>query len=164
MFLVVRLQHLWGEFCRELVVRSAIGGCVTRTGVYVSPAPEVKRVSDLPIIAKRFSKRPFTGLGSQWEVPSIVIDRARDLQLANYRQINLGLSTVNFIEDRVKPVRNFIVHPSASSASKYDQAARSLNFPGLSPTQLLSRRLPGGATIFGVWISQLETAAWNAVA
>lgn len=65
LFLMVRLQHLWGEFCRELVVRLAIGGCVTRTGMYVSPVPEVKRVSDLPTIAKRFSKRPFTGLGSQ---------------------------------------------------------------------------------------------------
>ncbi len=163
LFLVVRLQHLWGEFCRELVVRSAIGDCVTRTGVYVPPAPEVKRVSDLPTIAKRFSKRPFTGLGAQWEVPSITIGRARDLQLANYNQINLGLSTVNFIEDRLKPIRNFIVHPSVSSASRYDQAARSLNSSGLPPVQLLNRRLPGGATILGIWISQLETAAWNAV-
>lgn len=86
------------------------------------------------------------------------------MQLANYDQIYLGLSTVHFIEDRLKPVRNFIVHPSASSASKYDQVARSLSFPGLSPIQSLNRRLTGGATIFGVWISQLETAAWNAVA
>ena len=163
LFLVVRLQHLWGEFCRELVVRSAIGGCVTRTGLYVPPAPEANHVRDLPDIARRFSRRSFTGPGSLWEVPSIAIERARDLQVANYRQVSLGLSAVNVI-GYLKPVRNFIVHPSASSVSGYDQAARSLGFPGLSPIRLLNQRLPGGATIFEDWVSELETAAWNAVA
>ena len=163
LLLAVRLQHLWGEFCRELVIRSAIGGCVTRTGLQLLPAPEVKRVSDLPTIARRFSNRSFTGPGSLWEVPSIAIGRARSLQVANYHQISLGLSAVNVI-DYLKPVRNFIVHPSGSSISGYSQAARSLGFPGLSPIQLLSQRLPGGGTIFDDWVSALEIAAWNAVA
>lgn len=162
LFLVLRLQHLWGEFCRELVVRSAIGGCVTRTGAYVSPAPDVNHVRDLPTITKQFTKQPFTGPRSQWEVPSFAMDQARFLQVANFNRISLGLSAVN-IMDYLKPVRNFIVHPNERTSARYAQAARSLNFPGLSPIQLLSQRLPGGVTIFGNWILQLENAAWNAV-
>ncbi len=163
LFLVVRLQHLWGEFCRELVLRSAIGRCVTRTGIYVPPAPDVRRVGDLPGIARRFSRRPFTGSGALWEAPEIAIGRARELRVANYGQINLGLSAVN-ATNYMKPIRNFIVHPGISSVARYDQAVRSLGFPGLSPVELLGRRLPGGASIFDVWVWELETAAWNAVA
>ncbi len=163
LFLVVRLQHLWGEFCRELVVRSAIGGCVTRTGVYVPSAPGANHVRDLPTVTSQFTKLPFTGPRSQWEVPSFAINQARFLQVANLNQIIQGLSVVNVI-DYLKPVRNFIVHPNVRTSARYDQAARSLGFPGFSPIRLLSQSLPGGAAIFGVWISQLETAAWNAVA
>ena len=163
LFLVVRLQHLWGEFCRELVVRSAIGGCVTRTGAYVPPAPDANHVRDLPAITGQFTKQPFTGPRSQWEVPSFAIDQARFLRVANYGRISLALSAVSVI-DYLKPIRNFIVHPNARTSASYNQAARGLGFPGFSPVQLLNQRQPGGATIFGVWISQLEAAAWNAVA
>ncbi len=161
-FLVVRLQHLWGEFCRELVIRSAMGGCVTRTGLRLPPAPGVKRARDLPNITGQFTKRSFTGPGSQWEIPSFAIDQARYLQVANLNQISLGLGSVTIL-DRLKGVRNFIVHPNELTASRYYLTARTLGFPGLPPVQLLNQILQGGATVFQTWASDLETAAWVAV-
>lgn len=162
-FLVVRLQHLWGEFCRELVVRSAMGDCVTRTGLRLPPAPGVNHTRDLPTITRQFTKQPFAGPRSQWEMPSFAIDQARFLQVANLNQISLGIGSVTIL-DHLKRVRNFVVHPNESTASRYYITARNLGFPGLPPIQLLNQRLPGGATIFHTWASDLETAAWNAVA
>ena len=162
-FLVVRLQHLWGEFCRELVVRSAMGGCVTRTGYHLMPAPNVKCVRDIPLVIRQSTKRPFSGPGSQWEDPQFAIGLAKSLQVANLNQITLGLSSVTTL-DHLKRVRNFVVHPNEITAWKYYQTARILGFPGLPPIQLINQLLPGGATILHAWVSDLETAAWNAVA
>ena len=162
-FLVIRLQHLWGEFCRELVVRSAIGGCVTRTGQYLSPAPGVNRVCDLPTITARFTRQPFSGPRSQWEDPSYALRQASYLKVVNFNEISMSLGAVTIL-NHLKPVRNFIVHPNKDTRTKYIHIARTLGFPGVSPIQLINQQLPGGATIFGSWLSELETAAWNAVA
>ena len=68
-FQMIRIQHLWGEFCRELVVRSAMGGCTTRTGNQLSRVPHVSRVSDLP----KVTKLAFAGRGSNWEEPKFAL-------------------------------------------------------------------------------------------
>ncbi len=163
-FLVVRLQHLWGEFCRELIVRSAIGGCVTQRGIHLPPAPNVKCVRDIPLVTKQFTRQPFSGPGSQWEDPPFATRQAGFLQVANLNQISLGLGSVTTILGHLKSVRNFIVHPNDRTAPKYARTTRVLSLRGLPPIQLLNQRLPGGATIFHAWASDLETAAWNAVA
>lgn len=159
LFLVVRLQHLWGEFCRELVVRSAIGDCVTRSGLRLPPAPGVNHVRELPII----TNRPLPDRSAQWEAPQFAIGQARRLKVANFIQLSLGLGSVTMLE-HLRNVRNFIVHPNKDTRPRYYQTARELGYPGMPPAQLLSQRLPGGVTIFDDWISELETAAWNAVA
>lgn len=163
-FLMVRLQALWGEFCRELIVRSAIGDCETRTGMHLRPAPGVKHVRDIPAITKQFTKQPFWGPGSQWEDPNFAIRQAGFLNVANRNQIALGLGSVTTSTDHLKRVRNFIVHPNKDTRTKYTQAIRILGFRGSLPIQLINQRLPGGVTIFGSWVSNLEIAAWNAIA
>ena len=52
-FLVNRLFHLWGEFCRILVIESALGGRRTLSGTILGRSPSVSRVSDIPAIIKR---------------------------------------------------------------------------------------------------------------
>ena len=161
-FLVVRLQHLWGEFCRELVVRSATGGCATRTGLYLLPAPSVKRVSDIPGVIARHTREQFSGSRTHWEDPQFAIRHARRLQVANFNRISQGLGAVTIL-DQLKDVRNFIVHPNGNTGPRYLQTTRMLGFRGMPPTQLINQRSPGGATIFETWVSELEGAAWNAV-
>ena len=158
-FLAIRLQHLWGEFCRELVVRSVLGNCSTRSGRRVPPAPGAIRVRDLPNI----SRLPFWGRGTYWEDPKFALRQARRLNVVNYNYIALGLTSASSVLDELKTVRNFITHPNRSTAAEYIQLTRVRGLRGLSPEQFLRQRTPGGATIFGTWTRQLETAAWNAV-
>ena len=162
-FLVVRLQHLWGEFCKELVVRSATGGCVTRTGLYLPPAPGVKRVKDIPNIIARHTRQQFSGSRTHWEDPQFAIGHAQRLQVANFRQLSLGLGSVTIL-DQLKSVRNFIVHPNDNTGPKYLQTTMTLGFRGMPPTQLINQSSIGGATIFEMWVSELEATAYAAVA
>ncbi len=159
-YLVARLQHLWGEFCRELVVKSAVGGCETRTGKILPRAPGVKRVSDV----SQITKTPLAGARSNWEDPVFTIDQAMRLKVANFNDIDLGLAQVSIVADNIRCVRNYVVHPNSRNNSRYVQTARVLGFSGLSPDQLLSRTVPGGETVFENWLSILILAAWSAVA
>lgn len=159
-FLAIRLQHLWGEFCRELVVRSALGNCSTRSGQHVPSAPVAVRVRDLP----NMSRLPFWGRGTYWEDPKFALRQARRLNVVNYNSIALGLTSASNVLDELKTVRNFITHPNRSTAAEYIQLTRASGSRGLSPEQFLRQRTPGGAMIFETWTHQLATAAWNAVA
>lgn len=158
-FLAIRVQHLWGEFCRELVVRSALGNCSTRSGQLVPPAPGSVRVRDLP----NMSRLPFWGRGTYWEDPQFALRQARRLNVVNYNSIALGLTSASSVLDELKTVRNFITHPNRSTAAEYTQLTRAKGLRGLSTEQFLRQRTPGGATIFEAWTRQLATAAWNAV-
>lgn len=159
-FLVIKLQHLWGEFCRELVVRSAIGGCETRTGQTLPRVPGVKYVADIP----RVTQKPLSGPGTRWEDPGFAIDQARRLQVTNHNEIGLGLGSVSNSLDNLKCVRNFIVHPNRNTRGRYYHMTRTIGFSGIPPDHLLHQSLPGGVTIFEDWVSSLTIAAWNAVA
>ena len=159
-YLLVRLQHLWGEFCRELVVRSAVGGHATRTGQTLPRVPGVKCVRDIPNI----TNNPLSGPRTYWEDPTFAIDQARVLHVANYNEISLGLGSVSTDLANLKCARNVIVHPNANTYGKYIQMTRSIGFTRLSPDQFLHQHLPGGVTVFDTWVSVFLTAAWNAVA
>ena len=159
-FQMIRIQHLWGEFCRELVVRSAMGGCTTRTGNQLSRVPHVSRVSDLP----KVTKLAFAGRGSNWEEPKFALKQAAILSVSNYLDVNLGIGSASTVLADLKVVRNFLTHPNQATAKIYDQLARENGFRGLSPDQFLQQLTPGGATIFEAWSRNLIVAAWNAVA
>lgn len=158
-YLVISLQHLWGQFCRELILRSALGRCETRTGRRLARAPSIKRVRDIPLIAKV----KLSGPESHWEDPTFALRVAQKLQVGNYNEISLGLGSVSTHLTNLKSVRNYIVHPSDQTGKKYVQMTRSNGFIGLPPDQLLHHLLPGGATVFDTWSSDLVNAAWNAV-
>ena len=159
-YLVIRLQHLWAEFSRELVVRSAIGGYETRTGQILPRVPGVNCVRDI----RSITKKPLSGPGAPWENPTFAITQARVLQVANCNEIDLGLGSVSTDLANLKCVRNFIVHPNTRTAGQYIQLARSIGFRKLPPDRLLHQHLPGGVTVFDSWVSAFLTAAWNAVA
>ena len=159
--LVVRLQHLWGEFCKELIVRSAIGGCETRTGQALPRVSNVKRVSDIP----KAIGTQLAGPRAKWEEPSFTIGHASRLHVANYNAISIGLSSISLANiTNIKCLRNYLVHPNSFTGRQYAQMAGSLGFRGLMPDQLLSQFLPGSVTMFEAWVSDLLSAAWDAVA
>ena len=160
-YLVVRLQQLWGEFCRELIVRSAIGGCATRTSQTLPRTQGMKRVSD---ILKVIRLKDLGSPAAKWEEPAFAIDQAMRLKVANFNGIDLGLGQASTVASHVKVVRNYIVHPNSHNRNRYTNMTRVLGFRGLAPNQLLSQTVPGGRTVFEDWVSTLNLAAWNAVA
>ena len=158
---VIRLQLLWGEFCRELIVKSAIGGCVTRADQTLDQVPNVKKVSDILGIIK------LKDLGSpaaKWEEPQFAINQALTLNVKNINSIQLGLGGASMVADNIKCVRNYLVHPNRNNRNKYVNMIRILGFHDLPPDQLLYQAVIGGETVFENWLSTLLLAAWNAVA
>ena len=160
-YLVIRLQQLWGEFCRELIVCSAIGGCTTSTNQRLTRAPGVKRVSD---ILKVIKLRDLASPSAKWEEAQYTIDQARQLDVANFSTINLGLGGASGVTDNIKCVRNYLVHPNRNNSIRYTNTVNALGFNNLLPDQLLFQTIPGGETVFENWLSTLTLAAWNAVA
>ncbi len=158
LYLLCRLQALWGEFSRELIVRSALGGCRTRRGVILAKAPGVNNMAD---IRRALGKTMLQSPGMYWEDPKSAVMYANALKVNNYQEISKGLASAK-TED-IKSLRNFIVHPNAWTRLRYEQVARNLRMSGMSPDRMLSQPIPGGATLFESWVHQLLIAAWNSV-
>lgn len=157
--LICRLQILWAEFSRELIVKSAIGGCRTRNGRVLSSAPQVKTVADVSNVlgAKSGLQSPHM----KWEEAEFSVRCAQTLRLGNVEEINRGLGSAQI--SNIKTLRNFLVHPNKRTRTRYEQVARDLAMPGLRPDELLSQRTLGGPTMFETWIERLLIAASNAV-
>lgn len=156
--ITVRLQHFWAEFCREVVVRSALGHTTTMSGQIL---PGVTGVFDLADIA-RVANTHVTGPGANWHLPSFAIKVARTLGVKNYYQISQGLGAVSPAEDLVR-VRNYLVHPNRDTRRKYDPVTWKLGAHGLDPESLLASLQVGGATLFEAWVIDLRKVAFNAV-
>lgn len=160
-YLVIRLQYLWGEFCRELVLRSAMGGCATGTGRILPRATGARRVTD---IRSAIGLKELSGPGAKWEEPQFTINQAGRLGVVNYADISLGLSSASTELGNIKRLRNYLVHPNSYTSENYAQMTRRLGFRGLEPYRLLAQATPGSETVFDGWLSVLLQAAWNAVA
>ena len=160
-YLVIRLQHLWGEFCRELLVRSAFGGSVTRTGQTLPRAAEMRHIAD---IRCAMSLKEFSGPRNNWENPVFTIGKAELLQVANRSNMDLGLGSVSVELESIKSVRNYLTHPNERTNRRYAQLVKEFGFEPLSPDQFLTQRLVGGDTVLEYWLSTLNRAAWTAVA
>ena len=162
--MVVRLQSLWAEFCRELIVRSAIGGCATRTIQSLPEAMNVKIVKNVQdIVETQSPKGKYSGFGARWEEPTYAIQQAQKLRVANFGNISLGLGIAATDCANLKAVRNFIVHPNQHTRGRYEQVALVLGYQGITPSQLVNQRSQGGTTIFDGWVAILNLAARNAV-
>ncbi len=156
MFLVVRLLALWGDFCKQIVIRSAVGGLLTLQGKLVDPAPGIQGVADTEKVVG-----PLDARRASWYLPRTSVSAAKDLNVRNYSEIYLGLGAA-LVTD-IAQVRNYIVHPSEETRRRFLQISRNLGLFGLEPAALVSTRRPGGATLFEEWVADLQTAATNAV-
>ena len=159
LFSVIRLQHLWGEFCRELLVRSSIGGLSTIGGTYLPQVAGISHPDDVDRVAQQT-------LGTRghiaWHVPRLADRVARSLSPANERQIRTALSSVSPIDDILR-IRNYLVHPSADTRRRYSAVARRFGVFDSDPDVLLSANIsPGNVTRFEYWVIQLQAVALNA--
>ncbi len=155
--LVIRLQVAWGEFCRELVSRSALGSRSV-SGMLLTRPPGVSGEADVRAAAKAESG----GIHAPWHKPKFATRVAKRLGVQNLTSIQSGLSAFSAV-DNVLAVRNYIVHPSKGTKLAFAKVAHKFAPPGVEPDQLLGTLQPGGATLFETWVADLQTMAKNAV-
>jgi hypothetical protein len=156
--MIVRLQLLWGQFCRELVVTSALGGCQTITGTVLGPGAAVTSLNDI----KRVVKKETKGRPPPWHKPRFAVTIAQNLGAQNFRQLQLALSRVSPVDD-LKIVRDYIVHPWKSTRLAYIQVSRNSKASGINPVSLLAIRESNGNNIFKNWVIQLQNMALDAI-
>ena len=158
LFCVIRLQHLWGEFCRELLVRSSIGGATTIGGLYLPRASGIKRPSDVTRVARRTLKQRHIA----WHIPDNIARIANEIAPANENEIIIAVNSVSPVAN-ILAIRNYLVHPNPRTRLAYSNAAIELGMPDSDPDTLLCARIsPGGVTRFESWIIQLQAIALSA--
>ena len=156
-YLVNRLQMLWGEYCRNLIILSARGNALTVAGKLISPAPGLAGFPQIKaVLGNSFGGGPST----RWDDRDWAIGRANILKPVNGNQINIGLGTAP-IKD-LKVVRNFLIHPNQRTRSAYLSLARYLGYPGLEPKSLLAADGGNGMDVIGSWVKQFQDSAWEA--
>ena len=157
-YLVNRLFHLWGEFCRSVVVASALGGYFTLNGQIVSKAPTIRYRSDIPQAIK---SRGIVGPGLRWEDPQWTSVRVDRLQIANAQQVKLGIGAAPF--NQFRPVRHFVIHSNSHTRAEFETVANSYLLFDVEPNDLLLHRLSGGGTVLERWIREFQVSARSAV-
>ena len=157
-FLVNRLLHLWGEFCRHLIVASALGGYQTLSGVTLRRAPQIRSVSD---ILTTIQKPSIAGPGLRWDDPKWTVKTLTRIQPCNIHQITLGVGAVPY-EEFCK-VRNFVIHSNSYTRLGFDTVAVTYSLIGASVDDFLLHRLPGGGTVMEGWVRDFQDAALDAV-
>lgn len=155
-YLVIRLQALWGEYCRNLIILSARGNALTIGGKPIPPAPGIAGFAAIRhILGNHFGGGP----GTHWDNPGWAIQRANQLNPTNQNQIRLGLESAPV--DKLRLVRNFLVHPNQQTNPRYQELAEDLGFSGAAPKELLNSSFEGG-TVIESWVADFQLAAYNA--
>ena len=157
-FLINRLFHLWGEFCRHVVVASALGGYRTLGGITLPGAPQIRSVSD---ILTTIQAQSIVGPGLRWGDPRWTTNKIGRIQPANLQQITLGVGAAPY--DEFRRVRNFVIHSNPHTRLEFDAVTVTYSLMGVSADDLLLHRLPGGGTVMEGWVRDFQVAALNTV-
>ena len=158
MMTVIRSVHLWGEFCRSVVTRSALGNIRTANSQVLPAAPGISQASDVLTVARMESNnRP-----PPWHVSDFVIRVAQRLRVANYHTISQSVGAVSPIRDLIE-IRNFIVHPNQRTQQRFQTIAFQYGSNSRNPIDLLNLTQPGGQSLFNLWVTQMQTLAAAAI-
>ncbi len=161
LYVLVRLQFIWGQFCRELIIRSAVGGYKTIGGMILNRGTAVNTPKSISNVISSEVKRQNLGF-PVWHSPIFAAIIARNLGIQNYNQVNLALSLPAPVRE-ITDIRNFIVHANAMTKTRYEQITYRYNMIGAKPSEILAYILPGGTTRFADWIASLQQMAEQAV-
>jgi hypothetical protein len=158
-FLLIRLQMLWGHFCRELIIRSAFGGYYTISGVVLRKGTLVTDWRSIQAIVRRHSRNSHF----PWHIANFSIRIARDLGINNYRQVSMSLGGLSPM-DNIINIRNYVVHPDVFTKTYYEITVRALGITvNIDPIRLMKSRVTGGASLFEQWVADLQMIADNAM-
>lgn len=160
-YCVIRLQHLWGEFCRELVTRSSIGGVRAIGGARLPRVRNIRNWKDVERIARCASggRREIS-----WHDTERVVGITRRLSPANKSQITDSITVADSPIIEIRVTRNYLVHPNVDTWRKYSRTARRLGVFNPDPDALLTAFVfQTDATRFEYWIIRLQEIALDAI-
>lgn len=162
-FCVIKLHDQWNARCRELILKSALGNCLTLSGKMLLRS---KLTPPLQQLRNTWSPRKVMDVSwePEWHVPAVSERAARLLNIANYSTIVNAISAVTMIED-LRWTRNSIVHelPRTYRMFRLAQLKR-FNPPIYCPSDYAVQRIPGTAIlIVDSWMDELKLALRAAI-
>ena len=155
--LINRLLVLWGEYCRSLIIISALGNAVTIRGTLLAPAPDVAKLSH---IKGKLGRCFGAGPGTHWDEPQWALQQANLLHPDNRSQLGLGLETAPV--RNLKDVRNFLVHPNEHTANNYRTLVQRLGYVSALPKAFLTSPIGVESSVLESWINGFQDSAYNA--
>ena len=158
-FILIRLQMLWGQFCRELIIRSAFGGYNTISGTALKKGASVTDWRSVQTVVRKRSNNRHP----PWHIANFSIGIAKNLRIQNYGQVSMALGGISPM-DYVIGIRNYVVHPEEKTRANYENTLRAMGMTvKIDPISLLRSRVAGGANLFEQWVTDLQTLAVNAM-
>jgi hypothetical protein len=127
---VIKLHDAWASRCRELIVKSSIGGYQTLSGISLTRSAVLGRSID-PVAWLRdnwTTKRMSNTWEPDWHLPDQAIRAARLLGVANYVTIMNGLGAIT-ITNQVRFTRNALVHSLPVIFGRYRDQIHTLGLP-----------------------------------
>lgn len=161
--LIVVLQNIWADFCRELVEHSANGRGPTTGGTILTPISFPTTFPNMDNFLKNTATKianemPHRGEYAVWHSVEYVNALMEELKPSNYVTVQSGLGSISAAKN-INIVRSYIVH---SNASEYEKLLNRKGARGLSVVSFLSMKDGGSLSIFEEWVNQLIQGAKNA--
>jgi hypothetical protein len=158
-FAIIRLHDVWAWRVRELVVKSSIGGTITRGGVVLPRASHLPaRFSPVMRLRRVWTANP---QGNHWEpkwYDPAQASRCADLLGTNNRtEIRNGLGASVFCGE-LRAVRNLVAHRLPDSWQRFRDRLNPFNYRATPAEFALERDPVTGQTRFGRWIFDLRSA------
>ncbi len=160
---IILLHDQWNARCRELVIKSSLGGYRTIRGSTIPKAPTVRTAVDpLKFLRSNWTVRPGNNMQPSWEpdwhVPATSIRAADKLQIANYTTVANALGAISIIDD-LRWTRNAVAHklPHTMGLFKGVQLrllGRTIRYPSMLPTE---RQGVTGPLLIDAWMNDIET-------
>ena len=163
---LLKLHDVWAFRCRQIVLKSAVGGLITSRGQTVARATHLpKGITPLVLLRSLWANKRI--MQSTWEpdwfVPNTCIRAARLLDTHNLAAISAGLGASQAANE-VRTVRNLIAHSLPNTWVRY----RSLTIPfhgTVSPDQvILTVDIVTGTNQFSRWAADFRSSLLAACA
>lgn len=159
-YALLRLHDVWAFRCRQIVLRSAVGGFVTRGGHTISRAANLPSgTAPLDWLRRSWANQKTMKLSWEpdWFLPDNCIRAARLLGTANLASISGGIGASQAAIE-VRTIRNLIAHSLPNTWTRY----RGLTMPlhgVVCPNQvILAVDVITGKNQFSRWASDFRAS------
>lgn len=160
---VINLNDYWSQFCKNVMVSSAVGGWTSRSGVMLSRVTGLGSNNDvMGLLRSTYRSRP-PFWEPNWTVASDFIDACRRVGISNLADVSAAIGATGSPAEELRLTRNYLAHRNADTAAR---AISVLAFYGatapLDVDAVITRPAHAGAHLFETWVNGLTAVAFTA--